>query len=154
MQRYKQFPNYQIFLRKNFIKTRKKFILLIYINRLNHLHLIILYYKEQKLSSPHTINSHTLSVTIPYTHKTCEKLNFAKYLPFYPNTLEMPINKGIEAGYMFANMYPTCTLSPLAYISIPLLDIYATLFTPVSPTPHSSICLGGIPISPMSYRRL
>ena len=52
----------------------------------------------------------------------------------------MPINKGIEAGYMFDNMYPTCTLSPLAYISIPLLDIYATLFIPVSPMLHSDIC--------------
>ena len=63
-----------------------------------------------------------------------------KHLPFYPNRAQTTMYRAFAVGYMFANMYPTCTLSPLAYISIPLLDIYATLFIPVSPMLHSDIC--------------
>ena len=43
MQRYDFFLNYQIFLRKFFIKTQKKSEWLIYVNHPNLLHLIILY---------------------------------------------------------------------------------------------------------------
>ncbi len=41
MQRYDFFLNYQIFLRKIFIKTRKKFGRLIYVNRPSPIYLII-----------------------------------------------------------------------------------------------------------------